>query len=367
MRQCSAIYNVYGYTFGNYQWTNAFLHPITMIKCTDERNINLPLFKKCGFYGGSVTKGQRIDMIDFSIERKTEGTPGHVLGNLAVEDVDGTFNGEISFTMLNNNNVNSVDVAFFQSGGSNFKIRNSAHKLYGTNTLRNSYAANQWQEFYSTDDSCLYRYVNGQWAKDYDDTYLKNAIDTINDILYPRITKQPDDVVGVLTAGRNISITAVGTNLTYQWQLSIDNGATWSNSAATGYNTNTLSIVIGNLDYNGRLYRCQVTDGNGTVIYSDTCQCIVYGTKATTAQIKSGSEQVKTIVPNNLDAGVFYGMAKAAGDSTQASSSNPVGTYTDDAIIKILKMLGIEIIEESDYESLVTPEQRVYLITEDNV
>lgn len=183
-----------------------------------------------------------------------------------------------------------------------------------------------------------------------------------------RITKQPDDIVGTINGGKDISITAIGTNLTYQWQFSNDNGATWTNSSATGYNTNTLSIVIGNLDYNGRLYRCKVTDGNGTVIYSDTCQCIVYGTKATTAQIKSGSEQVKTIVPNNIDAGAFYGLAKASGDSTQASSQNPVGTYTATAMEKIREMLGIVVIEESDYESLVTPDENtIYLITEDSV
>lgn len=165
MRNCSAIYNVYGYTFGNYQWTNAFLHPITMIKCTDERNVNMPLFKACGFYGSStVNKGQRINMIDFSLERKTDGTPGHTLGNLAVEETDGTFNGEITFTMLNGSNVNSVDTSFFGSGGSNFIVRNSAHKLVGTNALRDSYGPNNWQEFYSTDDSKLYKYIDGQWV-----------------------------------------------------------------------------------------------------------------------------------------------------------------------------------------------------------
>ncbi len=320
MRQCSAIYNVYGYTFGNYQWTNAFLHPIVMIKCTDERNINLPLFKKCGFYDGSVNKGQRIDMIDFSIERKTAGTPGHTLGNLAIEETDGTFNGEITFTMLNNSNINCVDVSFFQSGGSNFKIRNSAQKLYGTNTLRDSYAANQWQEFYSTDDSCLYRYVNGQWVKDYDDTSLKNAIGTINDILYPRITKQPDDIYAKLTQGRNISISAEGNNLSYQWQISDNQGASWTDSAATGYNTNTLSIIVGSRIYDGRLYRCKVTDGNGTILYSDTCQVII-----------DDSARITSL-------------------ETQLGGNS------------------IVVIEESDYESLVTPDENtIYLITEDSV
>ena len=38
---------------------------------------------------------------------------------------------------------------------------------------------------------------------------------------------------------------------------------------------------------------------------------------------------------------VFYGLAKAAGDTTQASSGNPVGTYTEEAKAAIRAMLGI--------------------------
>lgn len=37
----------------------------------------------------------------------------------------------------------------------------------------------------------------------------------------------------------------------------------------------------------------------------------------------------------------FNGLAKAAGDTTQASSGNPIGTYTDTAKTKIKAMLGV--------------------------
>ena len=40
-------------------------------------------------------------------------------------------------------------------------------------------------------------------------------------------------------------------------------------------------------------------------------------------------------------ASTFYGLAKAAGDTTQPSSSNEVGTYTDFAKASIKSMLGI--------------------------
>ena len=62
---------------------------------------------------------------------------------------------------------------------------------------------------------------------------------------------------------------------------------------------------------------------------------------ATTNQIKAGTERYKAIVPNNQSSSVFYGLAKASGDTTQSASNNAVGTYTDDAKIAIQKMLGI--------------------------
>ena len=54
----------------------------------------------------------------------------------------------------------------------------------------------------------------------------------------------------------------------------------------------------------------------------------------------------KSVVKNGVadipvDSSAFYGMAKAAGDLTQALSDNEVGTYTDEAKIAIQKMLGI--------------------------
>lgn len=62
---------------------------------------------------------------------------------------------------------------------------------------------------------------------------------------------------------------------------------------------------------------------------------------ATAENVKAGSSQYKTIGPYQQHRSVFYGLAKAAGDATQSASSNAVGTYTDDALKAIRKMLGI--------------------------
>lgn len=78
-------------------------------------------------------------------------------------------------------------------------------------------------------------------------------------------------------------------------------------------------------------------------------------TQPSEAQIKEGTVQYRTITPKFQHISTFYGLAKAAGDTTQSQSSNPVGTYTEDAIIAIQKMLGVyqapwELIEDFTLE-----------------
>ena len=57
--------------------------------------------------------------------------------------------------------------------------------------------------------------------------------------------------------------------------------------------------------------------------------------------VKGGSNGYRPIVPSHQHESTFYGLATAAGDSTQSSSSNAVGTYTDSAKDAIQTMLGV--------------------------
>lgn len=59
-------------------------------------------------------------------------------------------------------------------------------------------------------------------------------------------------------------------------------------------------------------------------------------------QIKGGTQTSRAIAPVNQHKAVFYGLAKAAGDTTQSSSDNAVGTYTSGAKTAIQAMLGVE-------------------------
>lgn len=63
---------------------------------------------------------------------------------------------------------------------------------------------------------------------------------------------------------------------------------------------------------------------------------------ATTSEIKTINSSYKPLVPQHQHEATFYGLATAAGDTTQKTSSNTVGHYTDSAIAAILHMLGID-------------------------
>jgi len=62
---------------------------------------------------------------------------------------------------------------------------------------------------------------------------------------------------------------------------------------------------------------------------------------ANSGTIKLGNHQFRAIVPLRQHESVFYGLAKASGDSTQSASDNAVGTYTDEAKASIQSMLGV--------------------------
>ena len=82
----------------------------------------------------------------------------------------------------------------------------------------------------------------------------------------------------------------------------------------------------------------------------------IYVNKATSTQIPLGTAQYRPIVPYNQHEAVFYGLAKAAGDTTQASSSNSVGYYTLAARSKIYTMLNTPV-RVTDVATLIVEAQ----------
>jgi autotransporter-associated beta strand protein len=88
----------------------------------------------------------------------------------------------------------------------------------------------------------------------------------------PTITTQPTSASVVYGANGSFSVAAIGTEPSYQWQISADDGASWNNistllfSGYSDYTTATLNLVKPNAGMNGYQYRCIVSNTCGSVI-----------------------------------------------------------------------------------------------------
>ena len=80
----------------------------------------------------------------------------------------------------------------------------------------------------------------------------------------PSITGQPSDQNPADGKSVSFTVTASGSDLGYQWQVSKDGGKTWKNCSASGYNTKTLKFTA-KASYNGWMYHCIVTNSVGSV------------------------------------------------------------------------------------------------------
>ena len=86
------------------------------------------------------------------------------------------------------------------------------------------------------------------------------------------ITQQPDDVTnGVLDQIHTFKVAATGDNLEYRWEFSSDGGETWQLSWNQGYNADTLTVRL-YASRSGYLYRCKITSGLKTVVYTDSVE-----------------------------------------------------------------------------------------------
>lgn len=156
MINCAAAHNVYGYTFGNYDFHCGYNHPITMINCCDERNVNLPLFNQCGDHdrnGNILIGGQEVSMINFNIERLASQTPGGKLGDAMREIHPGAFCGRIEYTLQPDwHHTNEQNFKLFENGsGIGFRTINMTHKTVCTTAERMSYYPSLGQQIFDTD------------------------------------------------------------------------------------------------------------------------------------------------------------------------------------------------------------------------
>ena len=136
-----------------------------------------------------------------------------------------------------------------------------------------------------------------------------------------KIVKQPEDVKAQAGNTVTFKVKAQGTGLTYQWQTSSSNGAKWGNTSLAGNKTATLSFTAP-ANYDGRLYRCIITDANGNTVTSDAAK-LSFGSITGTVKITSQPTDVKASVGKIVS---FKVVAEGVGlkYQWQTSSSNGV-------------------------------------------
>ena len=95
-----------------------------------------------------------------------------------------------------------------------------------------------------------------------------------------KITSQPQDVMVKAGTTVNFNIKAQGEGLKYQWQVSSSNGERWGNTSLAGNKTTTLTLTAA-ANYDGRLYRCIVTDKYGKTVTSNAAKLSIEKSQAT--------------------------------------------------------------------------------------
>ena len=90
----------------------------------------------------------------------------------------------------------------------------------------------------------------------------------------PAITAEPASVVRCSVPGNAVfTVAATGTNLVYQWQVSTNNGTSWTNVA--GATSASYTIVNPTTALNGNLYRCLITGDCGSPVTSSPASIYV--------------------------------------------------------------------------------------------
>lgn len=145
------------------------------------------------------------------------------------------------------------------------------------------------------------------------------------------------------SAGQVLALALVDSELVPVW-------ITPASGGVTDVQVNETSIVedgIANIPFAGVgiLGVVSVNSSYGITASNISGQLEIF--KAQDSEIKSGTYSYRPIVPNNQHKAVFYGLAKASGDTSQSTSSNTIGTYTDAAKHAILNMLGIGLKRDS--------------------
>ena len=175
-----------------------------------------------------------------------------------------------------------------------------------------------------------------------DDKYfnLLSVRDSGGDI----ITKQPVSTVVKIGEKATFTVAASGTGLKYQWQWSADGGKTWKNTSTTAASYSLTAVAA----YNGYMYRCVVTDSNGSFETSNE----------STLYVVSDDCEVKTASIATSALPLCGIPVSSGGNYTDSNGQQWICDeliYNADGTGKIIKNTEIFVFDGSDDENWIKP------------
>ena len=123
------------------------------------------------------------------------------------------------------------------------------------------------------------------------------------DAAYIKITEQPKDASGAVGAKVTFTVTAKNV-VSYQWQVSTNNGASWINAGTKYYNgvtTKTITVPV-KAARDGYQFRCVLTSATGKTVNTQAATLTVGAGLAITEQPKDASGAAGTKVTFHVGA-----------------------------------------------------------------
>ena len=179
-------------------------------------------------------------------------------------------------------------------------------------------------------------------------------------LIGPVILTQPTDVDAAAGAAVRISTAAEGDELKYRWQYQKEGQTTWINSGLASATLPTLTFKM-SASYDGRKFRCKVTDADGNVEYTDIVAATLVDGPAITKQPEDVEATLGDVVYFNITAtgdGLTYQWQYQASGKTNWINSSLAGNKTAK-----LRVKATDSRNGGKYRCVVTDEEEIVAVS----